>query len=147
MISQKIIAYFKSKNWWYDEELVAYQVALLNLDISLESDIADFFLHAEYGPNFIGKKGEILQLCWHIINTDYLKNSKSLRNSLGPPACLIPLTSFAGGGGYFYNKDTCGVLLIELGKHPLVTQDRLGSLQWDSFNDFLEFFFGIYTPG
>ncbi|GLR14227.1 hypothetical protein GCM10007907_30170 [Chitinimonas prasina] len=118
MISHKLVAYFKSKNWWFDEETDAYKVALLELGISLESDIAAFFLHAEDGPNFIGSKGEILQLCWHIINTDYLENSESLKKSLGLPTCLILLTSSEGGGGYFYNKDTCGVLLIELGKPP-----------------------------
>ena len=143
MISDKVQAYLKGNGWWFDDSTEEYEKALLSLDIDIDSDIAYFYLHAESGTSFFGKKSDIYHLCWFIINTDYQLNVKSAHESLGLPDEYIPLDSFEGGGGYFYNRKTGEVLELELGDQ--LVRFLNGSLkpQWRDFNSFIESFFDL----
>lgn len=52
MLSEKVIKYCKSKNWWFEDIEEEYKQALVKLGNYLGSDFARFYLHAEDGPTF-----------------------------------------------------------------------------------------------
>ncbi|MFP9471024.1 hypothetical protein AB6D37_20140 [Pectobacterium brasiliense] len=56
MISNKVKEHLKENGWWFDDSTELYESALLSVGISIESDIAYFFLHAESGTIFKGRK-------------------------------------------------------------------------------------------
>ncbi|MCG8707917.1 hypothetical protein JHU04_001115 [Brenneria sp. 4F2] len=143
MISNKVIQYLKKNGWWFNESTEVYKNALLSVGVDIDSGMAFFFMHAEDGPIFSGKKNDIYQLCWFILNTDYQLNIKSTHEALGLPDEYIPLDSFEGGGGYFYNKKTDEVIELELGEQ--LSRFLSGELkpQWKDFNSFIEDFFSV----
>lgn len=55
-------------------------------------------------------------MCWFLNNSDYDGRLTAARGILGIPEPNIPLDPFAGGQGYFYNKETGEVFDIELGE-------------------------------
>ncbi|WP_369012062.1 hypothetical protein SM114_12745 [Erwinia pyrifoliae] len=55
----------------------------------------------------------------------------------------IPLDSFEGEKGFFYNKKTGQVIELSLGKELEDFQAGNINPQWDNFNDFIEWFFNI----
>lgn len=65
------------------------------------------------------------------------------REILGVPDSYIPLDSFSGGWGYFYNKETGEVLGLGLGGDLKKFKDGGLRSQWGDFNKFIEWFFGI----
>lgn len=136
MLSHNVVEYLKVKGWWFDHAPEEYENALLSLNINLDSAAACFYLHAEDGTVFRGKKNDIYQLCWFIINTNYQQNITSAHDTLGLAKEYIPLDSFEGGGGYFYNRETGEVLEFVLGDKNLTPQ-------WSDFNTFIEDFFGL----
>ena len=141
MLSDKVIKYFKSHDWWYEDIAEEYLLALSRLDIDLDSDFAKFYLHVEDGPTFSGKHGEIYQICWFVTNSNYDLYMQRTHDALGLPKEYIPLDSFEGEGGFFYNRKTGEVLYLELGKKiEDFLMDRLIP-QWKDFNTFLEWFF------
>lgn len=86
------------------------------LGIDRDSAIADFFTHVT-GVDYEGvNHHEIDDHVWFIENTSYLKDRKSRLSSLGLSDNFIPLDSFKGGGGCFYNTSDGGVYDIELGE-------------------------------
>lgn len=143
MLSKKVIGYLKGSEWWFDESTEHYKTALASIGIKVDSDIALFFLHAEDGPTFCGALGEMYHLCWFITNTNYALDIDAYHQELNIPEEYIPLDSFEGERGRFYNRLTGDVVDVTLGS-PL-NAFLAGNLkpQWANFNAFLEDFFGL----
>lgn len=143
MLSDSIVEFCKQKDWWFSDESEIYKLALKELGIPFECDFAQFFLHAEDGPSFIGKHGELLHICWHFLNTNYKESAKEALKALNINCDFLLLSSLEFGGGYIYNIMTQKVTYIELGKLPIGLQNGEPAPQWKSINDFLEFFLEI----
>jgi hypothetical protein len=143
MISNKIVNYCKQKGWWYDDASADYEAELNKVGIDVASDIGQFYLHAEDGPTFISGGKEICQLCWFIKDTNFDLALKRVHEVLEIPGEYIPLDSFEGEYGFFYNKISGEVIELSLGDS--LSNFRSGRLspQWQSFNGFLESFFEL----
>lgn len=143
MLSKKVMDYLKDSGWWFDQSTEHYETALASIGIKPDSDIALFFLHAEDGPTFVGTLGEMYHLCWFITNCDYGIDIDACHQGLGMPEEYIPLDSFEGEGGRFYNRLTGEVVDIAL--DGSLTAFLAGHLkpQWANFNAFVEDFFGL----
>lgn len=143
MLSEKIKTFCKEKGWWNDDYTVEYADALRKLNIDLTTDFATFFLHVEDSPTFYGRHQELYQICWFAINTNYELAITFAHDALELPNEYIPLDSFEGEGGFFYNRSTGAVLEIELGQKLIDFQKGELQPQWHDFNSFLEWFFEI----
>ena len=143
MLSEKIKTFCKEKGWWNDDYTQEYADALKKLDIDLTTDFATFFLHVEDSPTFYGRHQELYQICWFAINTNYELAITFAHNALELPNEYIPLDSFEGEGGFFYNRSTGAVLEIELGQKLIDFQKGELQPQWYDFNSFVEWFFEI----
>ena len=143
MLSEKIKTFCKEKGWWNDDYTQEYADALRKLKIDLTSDFATFFLHVEDSPTFYGRHQELYQICWFAINTNYELAITFAHNALELPNEYIPLDSFEGEGGFFYNRSTGAVLEIELGQKLIDFQKGELQPQWHDFNSFVEWFFEI----
>ena len=143
MLSEKIKTFCKEKGWWNDDYTVEYADALRKLNIDLTTDFATFFLHVEDSPTFYGRHQELYQVCWFAINTNYELAIIFAHNALELPNEYIPLDSFEGEGGFFYNRSTGEVLEIELGQKLIDFQKGELQPQWHDFNSFVEWFFEI----
>lgn len=143
MLSEKIKTFCKEKGWWNDDYTVEYADALRKLNIDLTTDFATFFLHVEDSPTFYGRHQELYQICWFAINTNYELAITFAHNALELPNEYIPLDSFEGEGGFFYNRSTGEVLEIEPGQKLIDFQKGELQPQWHDFNSFAEWFFEI----
>ena len=143
MLSEKIKTLCKEKGWWNDDYTVEYADALRKLNIDLTTDFATFFLHVEDSPTFYGRHQELYQICWFAINTNYELAITFAHDALELPNEYIPLDSFEGEGGFFYNRSTGAVLEIELGQKLIDFQKGELQPQWYDFNSFVEWFFEI----
>ncbi len=143
MLSEKIKTFCKEKGWWNDDYTQEYADALRKLKIDLTSDFATFFLHVEDSPTFYGRHQELYQICWFAINTNYELAITFAHDTLELPNEYIPLDSFEGEGGFFYNRSTGEVLEIELGQKLIDFQKGELQPQWPDFNSFVEWFFEI----
>ena len=143
MLSEKIKTFCKEKGWWNDDYTVEYADALRKLNIDLTTDFATFFLHVEDSPTFYGRHQELYQICWFAINTNYELAITFAHNALELPNEYIPLDSFEGEGGFFYNRSTGEVLEIELGQKLIDFQKGELQPQWHNFNSFAEWFLEI----
>ena len=143
MLSEKIKTFCKEKGWWNDDYTQEYADALRKLNIDLTTDFATFFLHVEDSPTFYGRHQELYQICWFAINTNYELAITFAHNALELPNEYIPLDSFEGEGGFFYNRSTGEVLEIELGQKLIDFQKGELQPQWHDFNSFVEWFFEI----
>ena len=143
MLSEKIKTFCKEKGWWNDDYTVEYADALRKLNIDLTTDFATFFLHVEDSPTFYGRHQELYQICWFAINTNYELAITFAHDTLELPNEYIPLDSFEGEGGLFYNRSTGEVLEIELGQKLIDFQKGELQPQWHDFNSFVEWFFEI----
>lgn len=143
MLSEKIKTFCKEKGWWNDDYTVEYADALRKLNIDLTTDFATFFLHVEDSPTFYGRHQELYQICWFAINTNYDLAITFAHDALELPNEYIPLDSFEGEGGFFYNRSTGAVLEIELGQKLINFQKGELQPQWHDFNSFVEWFFEI----
>ena len=143
MLSEKIKTFCKEKGWWNDDYTQEYADALRKLNIDLTSDFATFFLHVEDSPTFYGRHQELYQICWFAINTNYELVITFAHDALELPNEYIPLDSFEGEGGFFYNRSTGAVLEIELGQKLIDFQKGELQPQWYDFNSFVEWFFEI----
>lgn len=143
MLSEKIKTFCKEKGWWNDDYTQEYADALRKLNIDLTTDFATFFLHVEDSPTFYGRHQELYQICWFAINTNYELAITFAHDALELPNEYIPLDSFEGEGGFFYNRSTGEVLEIELGQKLIDFQKGELQPQWHDFNSFVEWFFEI----
>lgn len=143
MLDTRLVEFLRSKNWWYDEESSSYGEALKKLGINKESEFGIFLLHAEDGPDFSWKSDTFHQLCWHVLNTDYLQLHADRRNIFGLPGSFIQFSSLEGGGAYFYDPDSGSIYLAQLGKDSSASNLSNVSKKWKSFNEFALDFFGI----
>ena len=143
MLSEKIKTFCKEKGWWNDDYTQEYADALRKLNIDLTTDFATFFLHVEDSPTFYGRHQELYQICWFAINTNYELAITFAHDALELPNEYIPLDSFEGEGGFFYNRSTGAVLEIELGQKLIDFQKGELQPQWPDFNSFVEWFFEI----
>ena len=143
MLSEKIKTFCKEKGWWNDDYTQEYADALRKLNIDLTTDFATFFLHVEDSPTFYGRHQELYQICWFAINTNYELAITFAHDTLELPNEYIPLDSFEGEGGFFYNRSTGAVLEIELGQKLIDFQKGELQPQWPDFNSFVEWFFEI----
>ena len=143
MLSEKIKTFCKEKGWWNDDYTVEYADALRKLNIDPTTDFATFFLHVEDSPTFYGRHQELYQICWFAINTNYELAITFAHDALELPNEYIPLDSFEGEGGFFYNRSTGAVLEIELGQKLIDFQKGELQPQWHDFNSFVEWFFEI----
>ena len=143
MLSEKIVNFCKTQGWWFDDASPEYEVELQKLGVDVSSDFAEFYLHAEDGPTFIQKGKEIYQVCWFSKNSNYDLALKRAHETLNLPKEYLPLDSFEGEGGFFYNKVSGEVVELSLGQDLTdFTQGKLKP-QWSSFNKFLEMYFGL----
>ena len=143
MLSEKIKTFCKEKGWWNDDYTQEYADVLRKLNIDLTTDFATFFLHVEDSPTFYGRHQELYQICWFAINTNYDLAITFAHDALELPNEYIPLDSFEGEGGFFYNRSTGAVLEIELGQKLINFQKGELQPQWHDFNSFVEWFFEI----
>ena len=143
MLSEKIKTFCKEKGWWNDDYTQEYADALRKLNIDLTTDFATFFLHVEDSPTFYGRHRELYQICWFAINTNYDLAITFAHDALELPNEYIPLDSFEGEGGFFYNRSTGAVLEIELGQKLIDFQKGELQPQWHDFNSLVEWFFEI----
>ncbi|OAZ40234.1 hypothetical protein [Paenibacillus polymyxa] len=144
MLSEKVVNYCKSKNWWFEDITEEYEHALAKLGIDLGSDFAAFYLHAEDGPTFFNRRREIYQICWFMINSsDYMLGMERTHVVLNMPEEYIPLDSFEGEFGFFYNKNTDEVVGLGLGQQIEDFFAGKSNSQWKSFNSFLEWYFEL----
>lgn len=143
MLSQKVKEYLKNQGWWFDEASVDYKSALSKLGIDPSSDIYEFYIHAEDGPTFYSRQKEIYQIGWFILNSDYDLDLKRTHITLGLKNEYIPLDSFEGEYGFFYNKKTGEVADLSLGKNLYDLKSENIHPQWKDFNAFLEWFFEL----
>lgn len=143
MLPEKIKTFCKEKGWWNDDYTQEYADALRKLNIDLTTDFATFFLHIEDSPTFYGRHQELYQICWFAINTNYELAITFAHDALELPNEYIPLDSFEGEGGFFYNRSTGAVLEIELGQKLIDFQKGELQPQWHDFNSFVEWFFEI----
>ncbi|WP_455914951.1 SMI1/KNR4 family protein [Pseudomonas syringae] len=143
MLSEKVVNFCKTQGWWFDDASPEYEVELQKLGVDLSSDFAEFYLHTEDGPTFIQKGKEIYQVCWFSKNSNYDLALKRAHETLKLPKEYLPLDSFEGEGGFFYNKVSGEVVELSLGQD--LTDFKQGKLkpQWSSFNKFLEMYFGL----
>ena len=93
--------------------------------------------------SFKGRVGSIDNICWYLIYSTYIQRTKSLQSYLALPEEYIPLDSFEGEGGFFYNRLTGEVLELELGQKLIDFQNGQLQPQWKDFNSFLEWFFEL----
>lgn len=143
MLTNKIISFCQSNKWWFDDVEPTYNDALLRMGLDISSDFSQFYLHVEDGPTFTSKNGEIYQICWFINNSDYGGRLRMTREVLKVPEPYIPLDSFSGERGYFYNTETGEVFDIGLGSSLKKFMDGDLKPRWGSFNEFIEWFFDI----
>ncbi|MCK6077467.1 SMI1/KNR4 family protein [Paenibacillus silvae] len=143
MLSIKVIEHCRVNGWWHEDVPVEYEEALRKLNVDLNSDFAQFYLHAEDGPTFYSRHQELYQICWVIENTVYLDDMNVAQLTLGLPEAYIPLDSFEGEGGFFYNRQTDEVVLVELGESIERFLSGESKPQWADFNAFLEWYFEL----
>ena len=141
MLHVKIVDFLKSRGEWYDDASTTYAQATKMLGLDQKSDISSFYLHADSGPSFVSKRGEIHQLFWHVLNTNYLDGAKKVRLAIGLADEFILLDSFQDGGGYVYDKKDGSVFHIRPGK--LVPDRSDLNSYWPNFSDFLIYFFDL----
>lgn len=136
-IPKDIIEHLKVKNLWFDDASLQYQEALIAYGLPLISPIVDFYIHAEGGPNFITPRGELLQIGWALLNTNYINNASKLRKALGLDDDFVFLDAFEAEGGYIYKKNSRTVIEFK------ISNNEKSYKEWASFNDFLRYFFDI----
>lgn len=143
MISNKVKDFCRQEGWWFDDASSDYEGELIKLGIDFDSECGEFYLHTEDGPTFSSGGHELYQLCWFSKHTNFNLALKRTHDTLGLPRDYIPLDSFEGEGGYFYNVKTGSVIELSLGKE--LEDFKAGTLlpQWSNFNDFIEHYFGL----
>ena len=142
MLSEKVKEYLKEKGLYDESEDADYQKVMDDLGIKLDTPFAQFNLYAD-DITFSGKYNDLYNVCWFAINSTYFEQIESMRSALNLPEEYIPLDSFEGEGGFFYNRKTGEVLELELGQKLIDFQSGKLQPQWKDFNAFLEWYFEL----
>jgi len=142
MLSEKIKKYLKKEGLYDDTEDTNYQIVMKNLGIDECTAFAEFNLHTN-AVTFSGQSSELYNVCWFAINSMYYEQITKMQSILNLSNEYLPLDSFEGEGGFFYNRKTEEVLEIELGTKLNDFHNGKLSPQWKDFNSFLEWFFKI----
>ncbi len=142
MLSIKVREFLESQGLYDASDDAAYRSVLEKLAIPLGSAFAEFHLHTT-AVTFSGRKYELYNICWFALNSNYDLDLKAVRETLKLPPEYLPLDSFEAGGGFFYNHLTDAVVELELGEQ--LRNFLAGALppQWNSFNEFLEWYFNL----
>lgn len=142
MLSEKLKEYLVETGLYDTTEDANYRKVMSDLEINFETPFARFHLYTN-AVTFSGRYSDIYNICWFAINSSYFNQIENMRSILSLPNEYIPLDSFEGEGGFFYNKQTGEVLELSLGQ-PLADFHK-GNLkpQWSDFNTFLEWFFDL----
>ncbi|WP_411348107.1 hypothetical protein [Paenibacillus sp. WLX2291] len=140
---QDIEQYGRQQGWWYDEAHQPYGEALRELGLAETDEVFIFFTHAEDGPTFHSARGEMYHWGWFMLHSDDVKLSMIRMQELGIDDEYIPLNSFAGDGGHFYNRRTGQVLYLQAGE--LLQQYLAGQVQpqWETFAAYLGWYFQL----
>lgn len=77
------------------------------------------------------------------MNSDYTLDLERTHNRLGLGEEFIPLDSFEGEYGFFYNKETGEVTESSLGKKLEDFKAGNNQSQWKNFNTFIEWYFEL----
>ena len=142
MISLDRINKLKEKGWWYDTPSEEYISALRELGIDPNSAIGQFYIHAEDGPTFTSKGVVLYHICWFLLFSTYELDMLRSSDGLGLPKEFIPLDSFEGEVGFFYNKQTEEVFQFSLNRNRSTENStQLTTLaKWDTFDLFLDWY-------
>ena len=127
MLSERVKEYLKEKGLYDESEDADYQKVMDDLGIKLDTPFAQFNLYTN-DITFSGKYNDLYNVCWFALNL---------------PEEYIPLDSFEGEGGFFYNRKTGEVLELELGQKLIDFQSGKLQPQWKDFNAFLEWYFDL----
>ncbi|MDD9197453.1 hypothetical protein PVK62_16635 [Aliivibrio sp. S3MY1] len=140
MLDLNLVNFFKSNSWWFDDVSEDYKHALTSIGLNLNDDISKFYLHVEDGVTFYNRSQEIYQLCWFIINTDYLLTTMAARSTFDLSEDYIPLNDISNGT-YFYNIKDKSVVFLELGESLVEFRDGNPKYKWNDFNSFITWYF------
>ena len=143
MLSEKLINHLKSKKRWNEEKSEDYSKPIQSLGVKTGSAFDLFFSHVADGPTFLNRRHELYHISWFILNTDYLESLKIIQNGLSLPQSFLPLDSFEAEYGFFYDIDTDEVIELELGEKLKNFHKGIIDTKWNSFNDFLEWYYEI----
>ena len=130
----------KKNGWWYDTPSEEYISAIRDLDIDPNSTIGQFYSHAEDGPTFTSKGVVLYHICWFLLFSTYELDILRASDGLGLPKEFIPLDSFEGEVGFFYNKQSEEVFQFSLNRSPENTMQLTTIAKWDTFNLFLDWY-------
>lgn len=142
MLSNKVRKYLVDAGVFDETRDEAYEQVMSDLVIRLDSAFAEFNLYTN-AITFSGKYSEIYNVCWFAINSTYSDQVERMHSVLNLPEEYIPLDSFEGEGGFFYNRLTGEVLELELGQKLIDFQCGRLQSQWKDFNAFLEWYFEL----
>ncbi len=140
MLDLNLVNYFKNNSWWFDDVSEDYKRALTSIGLNLNDDISKFYLHVEDGATFYNRSQEIYQLCWFVINTDYVLTAIAARNAFDLPEDYIPLNDISNGT-YFYNIKDKSVVFLELGEPLIAFKNGNPKYKWNDFNSFIAWYF------
>ena len=116
MISLDNVNKIKKNGWWYDTPSEEYISAIRDLGIDPNSTIGQFYSHAEDGPTFTSKGVVLYHICWFLLFSTYELDILRASDGLGLPKEFIPLDSFEGEAGFFYNKQSEEVFQFSLNR-------------------------------
>ena len=140
MISLDRINKLKEKGWWYGTPSEEYISALRELGIDPNSTIGQFYIHAEDGPTFTSKGVVLYHICWFLLLSTYELDMLRASDGLGLPKGFIPLDSFEGEVGFFYNKQTEEVFQFSLNRSTENSTQLTTLAKWDTFDLFLDWY-------
>ena len=140
MISLDNINKIRKKGWWYDTPSEEYISAIRDLGIDPNSTIGQFYIHAEDGPTFISKGVVLYHICWFLLFSTYELDILRAADGLGLSEEFIPLDSFEGEVGFFYNKKTEEVFQFSLNRSTENTTQLTTIAEWDTFDLFLDWY-------
>ena len=142
MLSEKLKEYLVETGLYDTTEDANYRKVMSDLEINFETPFARFHLYTN-AVTFSGRYSDIYNVCWFAINSTYFEQIGYMQSALKLPEEYIPLDSFEGEGGFFYNRLTGEVLELELGQKTIEFQKGKLLPQWKDFNEFLEWFFAL----
>lgn len=138
VLPEVVVHYFRERNLWIDGDVSRSEIQLLNLD-KKNTDFVEFYSRINAGAGLFRNGMELLGLVWNIENTTYLEDVAFRRSALKMPSEYVFLDSFEGDGGYIYDSRNGAVVEYDLSAS---TSSKIVN-SWDSFSEFLMFFFEI----